>query len=730
MKLLQNRRQKKHINESKIGAIALLGVSLIVVLVTVAVYFVANYVASSYTQDNLLSNWNYLYTDKPGVVPEGELRIYNAQNPILTDSNVKKDNIYLTKLIEPSEKTLSITMLTDYAPIKIRVNGKEVYNNQFDQEGYVGNCYNAITLEPSTHERQIEVFLKLPFSVRFETFLNSGQASPFVISGGFVAGAVLAGFGLAALLVLAILSAVRRRAFRSLIAASIAAYAGVAVMLHFIPEITFLFNTPLWLRLTELPVHLMFLLTTAFFGVMFKNHRKVLSVIITAAALSAAAVMLSFTPVLVKISTVAMCVLTLAAILYTVQVVLIQFNHRTQYAVTVFVISAYYAIMALIAALLLISRQRMLYIFNVAGASLVVAGVLEFIFIQEYRFEKKNRELHVQSTRYEGYVQYIAEFLRNIIGYAERETFFDTVFGEMLGLLKKIRPGDTKVAGCAALKTEQGYAEQCNSGVSGCNYSIIEDNYTGSGKNCFFAETYFDCNICSGDEINAIFHFENISNGLEAFFMSMIEIAYCGLDTTYEKIYMGDDARNINILFEELAENTELDNGCSVDHLLHICDYTREICLRRGMDAEKAEQIAIASKLHDIGKIAIPNYIIHKQARLSEEERVIINSHTEFGYTILSAYADDPVLNTAATIARYHHERYDGSGVNGLRGEEIPVEARIVAVCDVYDALVSERTYKNAWPREDALNYLRENEEKMFDPVICEDFIRFMEEQD
>lgn len=148
------------------------------------------------------------------------------------------------------------------------------------------------------------------------------------------------------------------------------------------------------------------------------------------------------------------------------------------------------------------------------------------------------------------------------------------------------------------------------------------------------------------------------------------------------------------------------------------------------MDDEKAEHISLASELHDLGKIAVPKNIIHKEGRLSEEERVIVNSHTEFGYTILSAYNDDPMFATAATIARYHHERYDGTGNNGLKGEEIPVEARVVTVCDVYDALISERTYKKGWSKEDALRYLKDNEGKIFDPAICESFVAYIREEE
>lgn len=728
MKLLKYRGQKNSMKKSKGGAIPLLGVSLIIVMLTAAVYFVASYVVNSYSQDNQLSNWSYLYTDRAGAVPNGELRIYNAQNPIVTGDGAK-DNIYFTKLLEPSDKKVSITFITDYSPMKIRVNSKEIYNNQFDKEDYVGNCYNAITLEPSTHERQIEVFMKLPFSVRFETYMDNGAASPLTVNQGFVIGCIIAGIGITALLVFGIMSLIRRRLLQTLAVSAVVACGGAALILHMLPEMTFMLNSPWWLRLTEYPVHMMFLITSVFLNRMFKNHRKTVVAILVAAVLSAVVVMLSFTPLLVKISSVVMSALTLAAMLYTVQVAFMQLEHRTQYAAAVFVMCVYYTIMALIAAILLISRQRVLYIYNITVSTFVVASVMEFIYIQEYSFEKKNRELSVQSGRFESYVQYISEFMRNMFDFKDAESFFDAADGEMNALLLKYQPDNAGIVSCAAVKTDSGYEEKVNRGVSGCKYDLIEENCVRSEKNCFFAETYFDCIVKDGDEIGAIFHYENIKDGLDVFFMSMIETAYCGLETTYENIFAADGLRDINIIFEELAENTELDNGCSVDHLRHICDYTRELCLRSGMDPEKAEQIAVASKLHDIGKIAIPKYIIHKQARLSEEERTIINSHTEFGYTILSTYADDPVFEISATIARYHHERYDGTGVNGLRGEDIPIEARIVTVCDVYDALVSERTYKKAWSREDALNFLRDNEGKLFDPVICEEFIRFIQEQ-
>ncbi len=724
MKLSQEK--KRNILQSNGGVVPFLGIAVIMFLLTVAVYFVANYVSESYTEEARLSNWSYLFTEKAGVTPEAELRLYNAQNPIVTDSGKKA--VYFTKTLDASDTAENLVLITDYSPLKIKLNGREIYNNQFDAAEFVGNCYNAVRLEPSTHERVIEVFMKLPFSVRFETTLGEGGNPAFSPSAGFILGLILMGIGLLALVVFAILSAVKKRFFRSIAVAGIIAYVGFAIALHLLPEVTYLLNTPIWLRLEEVPVHLTLMPALACLNARFKDHRKATVAIFFASLISAAAVLLSFTPLLVKLSLALMCVLCLAVMGYTSWMAMARIDRRIQYATPVFVMCVYYTMMALFAAILLVSRQRVLYIYDLAMSTVVVACAVEYFAIADYRFERNNTELRSQSTRYGSSVDHISQSIRNMLHSHDKNSFYETAVGEIVSLLVQYNEENAGVRYCVALKNGA-YEEILNSGVGGCHYEKIEANALESGRSCLFAETYFEYVLRDGGEIGAVFHFENIRGGLDVFFVSMIEAIYCGLETTYENTFSDKAHRDINVIFEELAENAELDNGSSIGHLGHICTHSRELCLRLGMDEARAEHIALASRLHDLGKIAIPKSIIEKQGRLSEEERVIINSHTEFGYTILAAYDDDPLLATAATIARYHHERWDGDGYNGLKGEEIPLEARIVTVCDVYDALVSERSYKKAWSVEDAREYLHDNAGKVFDPAICETFLKMNENQ-
>lgn len=726
---IQNKTSKLNKAKFKEGILPLLGVAVIVFLLTVAIYFVADYVAGTYKNEDAISGWSYLYTEKAGAVPEGELRIYNAQNPLLTEGSVRKNNLYLTKTIAPEDTGKRFVIVTDYSPVKIRLNGRDVYNNQFESEEYVGNCYNSIYLERSTHEQQIDVFMKLPFSVRVETYLKRGGDTAFDFSPAFYFGAGLLLAGLIAAAIFAVMSIVRRRLFRSIFTAGLAAYIGLAIVMHLLPECTYLLNLPIWLRLAELPVQMTFLITLAFLNRLFKNHLRSGIAVGLAAVISIAMMMLSFSAFMVKLSSVVMCLLCLAAVVFVGQLALSQLERRTQYATPVFVMCVFYALMIFFAGILLITRLRVLYIYTVAVSTFVVGCVLEYTYLHDYRFAMKNSDFREQSVRYGNSVDLISVFIRNMLSCSDKDAFYHTSVTELLSLLTKYNSENADADYCIAVKENGSYTEVLGKGVTGCQYQVIEGNFLRNGKNYIFSETYFEYVLKNGDDIGCIIHFENIKNGLDTFFISMLEATFCGLETTYENMFVQNDKRDINIIFEELAENAELDNGCAVEHLENICKYTRELCLRMGYDEEKAERIATASKLHDLGKIAVPKYIIEKKGRLNEEEQIIISSHTEFGYTILSAFDGDPLISTAALIARYHHEHYDGTGKNGLREDKIPAEARIVTVCDVYDALVSERSYKKAWTKEAAIEYLDEHSGKIFDPKICKAFISYLREE-
>lgn len=137
---------------------------------------------------------------------------------------------------------------------------------------------------------------------------------------------------------------------------------------------------------------------------------------------------------------------------------------------------------------------------------------------------------------------------------------------------------------------------------------------------------------------------------------------------------------------------------------------------------------ATAAPLHDIGKVGIQDEILRKPGRLSDEERKIMMQHPQMGYDVLrdatKELRDNPMVRIAADMALAHHERWDGLGYpNGLRGNQIPVGARLMAVADVYDALVSRRPYKEPYPHEVAVQEVVNGKDTQFDPDVVEAFV-------
>ena len=189
--------------------------------------------------------------------------------------------------------------------------------------------------------------------------------------------------------------------------------------------------------------------------------------------------------------------------------------------------------------------------------------------------------------------------------------------------------------------------------------------------------------------------------------------------------------RESHMLVDIMASSMELRNGESGMHILHIRNLT-EILLERlvqksedyDISAAQRRTIGMASTLHDIGKMAIPDAILNKPGRLTPEEFEVMKTHAAIGAQMLdnlTQYADDALMKTAKAICHWHHERWDGGGYpDGLKGNEIPIEAQVVGVADAYDALTSERVYKKAIPHEEAMRMIVEGECGVFNPLLVE----------
>ncbi len=177
-----------------------------------------------------------------------------------------------------------------------------------------------------------------------------------------------------------------------------------------------------------------------------------------------------------------------------------------------------------------------------------------------------------------------------------------------------------------------------------------------------------------------------------------------------------------NGLIYSLALAGELKDDETGKHVLRVGKYSRILADGYGLPVELSEMIEKAAPLHDVGKIGIPDKILLKPGPLNEEERKIMNKHTLFAYELIGSH-DSPIIQMAQSIAVSHHERWDGDGYpEKIKGESIPIEGRITAIADVFDALTTKRPYKEAWPLEEAINYIHDQSGKAFDPALVKVF--------
>lgn len=172
------------------------------------------------------------------------------------------------------------------------------------------------------------------------------------------------------------------------------------------------------------------------------------------------------------------------------------------------------------------------------------------------------------------------------------------------------------------------------------------------------------------------------------------------------------------------AEYRDDDTG---EHILRMSQYAELVALAYGLDEVTADRILWASPMHDIGKLGIPDAVLLKPGKLTAEEWTLMKTHCEIGADLLSGSKSE-TLQLAELIALTHHEKWDGSGYpKGLKGEEIPIAGRIVAIADVFDALTSERPYKRAWTAAEAVAEIKRTSGTHFDPDVVKAFLANLE---
>ena len=222
----------------------------------------------------------------------------------------------------------------------------------------------------------------------------------------------------------------------------------------------------------------------------------------------------------------------------------------------------------------------------------------------------------------------------------------------------------------------------------------------------------------------------------------------CYLDATFSPIFQKNELKEIMCisndvtplydLYKEIEETQkevvftmgaigESRSKETGNHVKRVAEYSKTLAKLAGLSLEEAELLKQASPMHDIGKVGIPDAILNKPGKLDEHEWNIMKTHAKLGYNMLK-HSSRPILKTAAIVALEHHEKWDGSGYpKGLQGEEIHIFGRITAIADVFDALGSDRCYKQAWELGKILQFFSEEKGKTFDPKLIDLFLKNIE---
>lgn len=181
-------------------------------------------------------------------------------------------------------------------------------------------------------------------------------------------------------------------------------------------------------------------------------------------------------------------------------------------------------------------------------------------------------------------------------------------------------------------------------------------------------------------------------------------------------------------VIQRLGLAAEYKDNETGNHVLRMSKFSQLLALEVGLTKQEAEVVLNAAPMHDVGKIGIPDRVLLKPGKLDAEEWEIMQSHVTIGAEILSG-GGSRLMEMARSIALTHHEKWDGSGYPaGLSGKDIPLEGRICALCDVFDALTSERPYKKAWPIDKTMAFIREQSGQHFDPALVTAFESILDE--
>ena len=251
-----------------------------------------------------------------------------------------------------------------------------------------------------------------------------------------------------------------------------------------------------------------------------------------------------------------------------------------------------------------------------------------------------------------------------------------------------------------------------------------------NGADSLVASTWYDdANFGIAIKLNHSDAFHDFYNLRDSISTIMLTMLLFSIPFTMFTLYVGRKSNekvraSRHDIILRLGHAAEFKDNETANHIQRISMYCRAIGEKLPVSETWLKTLCDAAPMHDVGKIGIPDHILNKPGRLTQEEWEVMRQHPEFGAEIIGTHSDSRLLQMAREIALCHHEKWDGSGYPyGTKGKDIPLSARIVAVSDVFDALTQERVYKKAWAEADAIELIQQESGTHFDPEVVDAFL-------
>ncbi len=347
-----------------------------------------------------------------------------------------------------------------------------------------------------------------------------------------------------------------------------------------------------------------------------------------------------------------------------------------------------------------------------------------FTALRAYRDLKKIEEARVHQEFYRQGLERVISTTQNVLEQRTLQQFFSGLLQQVISLLHTEQSSALiQITGVSAIYSENDYQVIAQITDDSGDDNIDTEIYQYLNKAIKQKCSVFEDNILVGyfpsqtGKVSLLFlkgieSINEMNRNLLEVFSGNISLAFDNLLLNKEIIDTQED------LIYRLSDVVESRSNEAGNHIRRMSEISYLIAQKLKLPEEDCLLLKQAAPMHDIGKVATPDAVLLKPGRLDDDEMTVMKEHAHIGYTIMKG-SNRPILQTAAIISQQHHEKMNGEGYpQGLKGDEIHIMARIVAVADVFDALTHKRCYKDAWPLEKVINVMQESSGSHFDPIV------------